>query len=242
MRLALYQPDIAGNVGTILRLGACLGVAVDLIEPMGFAYSDRALARAGMDYARRAEVARHADWEAFLAAVPGRIVLLSTRGGTRLDRARFAPGDTLLLGSEGAGVPEHVHARAELSVRIPLTSGMRALNVAVAAGIALGEALRQTGGWPEEESKAMDDPCRFERRRMEGASFRNVSLAGAVFDDVNLGGARFGNVNLAGAAFEDINLSGVTIDNANIKGLRIFGYDVEAMIEERLERDCRDKD
>jgi tRNA (cytidine/uridine-2'-O-)-methyltransferase len=151
MRLALYQPDIAGNVGTILRLGACLGIAVDLIEPMGFAFSDRALARAGMDYARLAEVSRHADWQAFLEAAPGRVVLLSTHGGTRLDRARFEPDDILLLGSEGAGVPEHVHARADLSVRIPLTSGMRALNVAVAAGIALGEALRQTGGWPDDE-------------------------------------------------------------------------------------------
>jgi tRNA (cytidine/uridine-2'-O-)-methyltransferase len=150
MRLALHQPDIAGNVGTILRLGACLGVPVDLIEPMGFAFSDRALARAGMDYARQAEVARHADWEAFVAALPGRIILLSTQGETRLDRARFEPGDTLLLGSEGAGVPGHVHARADLRVRIPLTPEMRALNVAVAAGIALGEALRQTGGWPED--------------------------------------------------------------------------------------------
>jgi tRNA (cytidine/uridine-2'-O-)-methyltransferase len=148
MRIALFQPDIAGNVGTILRLGACLGVPVDLIEPMGFPWSDRALARAGMDYAAQAEVRRHADWEAFAAQVPGRIVLLTTRGGTRLDEARFVPGDTLLLGSESAGAPDFVHARADLALRIPLAPGFRSLNVAIAAGIALGEALRQTGGWP----------------------------------------------------------------------------------------------
>lgn len=148
MRLALYQPDIAGNVGTIMRLAACLDVGVDLIEPMGFAYSDRGLARAGMDYAAQARVARHADWDAFVAAASGRIVLLTTRGGTRLDATDFAVDDILLLGSESAGVPDAVHARADLAVRIPLAQGFRSLNVAVAAGIALAEALRQTGGFP----------------------------------------------------------------------------------------------
>jgi tRNA (cytidine/uridine-2'-O-)-methyltransferase len=148
MRIALFQPDIAGNVGAILRLAACLGAGVDLIEPMGFPWSARALARAGMDYAAQAEVRRHVDWEAFAAQVPGRIVLLTTRGGTRLDEARFAPGDTLLLGSESTGAPDFVHARADLALRIPLAPGFRSLNVAIAAGIALGEALRQTGGWP----------------------------------------------------------------------------------------------
>ena len=149
MRIALYQPDIAGNVGTILRLGACLGVGVDLIEPMGFAFSDRALARAGMDYARAADVARHADWDAFEEGVAGRIVLLTTQGATPLPEARFDPGDTLLLGSEGAGVPPPVHDRADLRVAIPMRAGFRSLNVAVAGGIALGEALRQTGAWPK---------------------------------------------------------------------------------------------
>lgn len=148
MRLALFQPDIAGNVGTILRLGACLSVPVDLIEPMGFPWSNRALARAGMDYAAQAEVRRHADWEAFASQVPGRIVLLTTRGGTRLDETNFASSDTLLLGSESAGAPDFVHARADLALRIPLAPGFRSLNVAIAAGIVLGEALRQTGGWP----------------------------------------------------------------------------------------------
>ena len=148
VRLALHQPDIAGNVGTILRLAACLDVAVDLIEPMGFPWGERALARAGMDYAGRAEVTRHPDWDAFRAARPERLVLLTTRAATRLPDARFAPDDVLLFGSEGSGVPEAVHAAAALRVAIPMAPGARSLNVAVAAGIVLGEALRQTGGWP----------------------------------------------------------------------------------------------
>jgi len=149
MRIALHQPDIAGNVGTILRLAACLGVAVDIIEPCGFAFSERALKRAGMDYAGVAEIVRHADWAAFEANVSGRIVLLSTRADVALGRARFEATDMILVGSEGAGVPEAVHQRADLRVRIPMRPGFRSLNVAVSAGIALGEALRQTGGWPE---------------------------------------------------------------------------------------------
>lgn len=148
MRLALFEPDIAGNVGTLLRLAACLGVAVDLIEPMGFAWSARALARAGMDYAAAAEVTRHADWAAFEKSVPGRIALLTTHGAMPLGEARFAAGDTLLVGSEGRGVPVAVHDRADLRVKIPMRAGFRSLNVAVAAAIALGEALRQTDGWP----------------------------------------------------------------------------------------------
>jgi len=152
MRIALYQPDIAGNVGTILRLAACFDIAVDLIEPMGFAFSDRALARAGMDYAARAQVTRHADWAAFERQVAGRMVLLTTRGGTRLDAVSFAADDVLLLGSESAGVPDDVHGRADLAVRIPLAGGFRSLNVAVAAGIALAEGLRQTGGFPRDRT------------------------------------------------------------------------------------------
>jgi tRNA (cytidine/uridine-2'-O-)-methyltransferase len=149
MRLALHEPDIAGNVGTMLRLAACLGIDVDLIEPMGFAWSDRALARAGMDYAGAAQVTRHADWGAFEASVAGRIVLLTTHGGTALPAARFAPDDVLLMGSESRGVPPAVHARADLAVRIPMRDGFRSLNVAVAAAIALGQAMTQTEGWPE---------------------------------------------------------------------------------------------
>lgn len=148
MRIALYQPDIAGNVGTILRTAACMGVAVDLIEPMGFPWSDRALARAGMDYASSAEVRRHMDWQAFLAASTGRIVLLTTTGAIPLPAATFHRDDVLLLGSEGAGVPHEVHARADQRVVIPMRPGFRSLNVAVAGAIVLGEALRQTG-WPQ---------------------------------------------------------------------------------------------
>lgn len=147
MRIALFEPDIAGNVGTILRTAACLGAGVDLIEPMGFPWGDRALARAGMDYAAAADVLRYADWAAFERQVRGRIVLFTTRGAVRLDAARSERDDTLLFGSESAGVPEAVHARADARVFIPMRPGMRSLNVAVSAGIGLAEALRQTG-WP----------------------------------------------------------------------------------------------
>ena len=148
MRLALYQPDQAGNVGTILRLAACLTVPVDIIEPCGFPWSDRALRRAGMDYVELAQVHRHAGWDAFERELDGRLVLLTTQGDTRIDEAQFETQDILLLGSESAGVPEAVHRRSGLRVRIPQAPGTRALNIAVAAGIALAEALRQTEGWP----------------------------------------------------------------------------------------------
>ena len=149
MRIALYQPDIAGNTGTILRLAACFGISVDIIEPCGFAFSERALRRAGMDYAAAADVTRHADWTAFAASRHGRIVLLSTYAAIPLPSARFAPDDTLLFGSESAGVPDDVRDSADLRVRIPMQAGFRSLNVAVSAGIAIAEGLRQTGGWPE---------------------------------------------------------------------------------------------
>jgi len=148
MRIALFQPDIAGNVGTILRTAACLGAAVDLIEPMGFPWGDRALARSGMDYASHVEVRRHADWDAFAGELAGRLVLFTTRAAIPLPEARFETSDTLIFGAEGSGVPDFVHARADLAVRIPLQPGMRSLNVAVSAGIGLAEALRQTKGWP----------------------------------------------------------------------------------------------
>ena len=148
MRLALYQPDQAGNVGTILRLAACLAVPLDVIEPCGFPFSDRALKRAGMDYVELAAVTRHSGWAGFEATLPGRLVLLTTAGAVRLPEARFAPADTILLGSESRGVPDEVHARADLRVRIPQAEGTRSLNIAVAAGVGLAEALRQTGLWP----------------------------------------------------------------------------------------------
>jgi tRNA (cytidine/uridine-2'-O-)-methyltransferase len=148
MRLALFQPDQAGNVGTILRTAACFGLGVDIIEPTGFAWSDRALKRAGMDYAELAQVRRHADWAGFAARLQGRLVLFTTAGAAPLTEARFEPGDTLLFGSESRGVPPEVHARADLRVRIPQAEGTRSLNLAVAAGIGAAEALRQTGPWP----------------------------------------------------------------------------------------------
>jgi tRNA (cytidine/uridine-2'-O-)-methyltransferase len=149
MRLALHQPDQAGNVGTILRLAACLGVAADIIEPCGFPFSDRALKRAGMDYVEMAAVRRHSGWEGFEAGLTGRLVLFTTvADALPLPHARFQIDDTLLFGSESRGAPAAVHARAELRVRIPQATGTRSLNLAVAAGIGLAEALRQTGSWP----------------------------------------------------------------------------------------------
>ncbi len=151
MEIALFQPDIAGNVGTILRTAACFGVPAHIIEPCGFPFGDAALRRAGMDYAVRANVRRHADWKAFSAWSHGagaRTVLLTTGGATPLPGFAFEPGDILLFGSESAGVPPHVHAATRHRVAIPMQSGFRSLNVAVAAGIALAEALRQTKGFP----------------------------------------------------------------------------------------------
>lgn len=149
LEIALYQPDIAGNVGAILRLGACMGVKVNIIEPCGFAFSDRSLKRAGMDYAAQCTLERHAGWSDFLRhAGQRRIALLTTRGAARLDETRFEGDDILLFGSEGAGVPDDVHARADLRVVIPLQPGFRSLNIGMSAGIALAEAIRQTGGFP----------------------------------------------------------------------------------------------
>lgn len=149
MRIALFQPDIAGNVGTILRLSACFGVPVDIIEPCGFPFSERSLKRAGMDYAAQAEVTRHVDWSQFQASRSGRLILLSTRGTTLIANLGFRPNDTLVLGSESAGAPDFVHMAADAVTRIPLRPGFRSLNVAVAAGIALHEAMRQTGSVPQ---------------------------------------------------------------------------------------------
>ncbi len=148
MRIALYQPDIAGNVGTILRLAACVDLPVDVIEPCGFAFSDRALARAGMDYAERARVTRHADWTAFRAAQPNRLLLFTTAGETRLPDMRFEPNDVLLFGSESSGAPLPVHDAADYRIRVPIAADARSLNIAVACAMGVGEALRQTGGWP----------------------------------------------------------------------------------------------
>ena len=149
MRIALYQPEIAGNVGAILRTATCFGVAVDIIEPCGFPFSERGLRRSGMDYADQAVIRRHGSWDAYRAAFAGdgRLVLLTTKGATPLPAFAFQPGDRLLLGNESSGVPPQVHDAADARVVIPLRPGFRSLNVSVAAGIALAEALRQTKGF-----------------------------------------------------------------------------------------------
>ncbi len=148
VRLALYEPDIPQNTGAILRLGACLGVAIDIIEPCGFVLDDRRLRRAGMDYLDRVTMSRHASWDAFRQARAGRLILLTTRGEAALPGFGFRNGDTILMGRESAGVPETVHDAADARVVIPMTEGARSLNVALAATLALGEALRQTDQFP----------------------------------------------------------------------------------------------
>jgi len=149
MRLALYQPDIAQNAASLIRLGACLGVGVDIIEPCGFLFTEAGFRRAGMDYLEMAEVNRHASWEAYLATrEAGRIVLLTTKASDLYTRFAFDADDTLLLGRESAGVPEDVHDRANARLRIPLRPGLRSINVAQAGAMVLGEALRQTSGFP----------------------------------------------------------------------------------------------
>lgn len=148
MRLAIYQPEIPGNLGAMLRLSACFGVAVDIIEPCGFAFSDKRMKRAGMDYIDHVDFARHSDWDTFVAAKHGRVILLSSKASTRLHDFVFAADDVLLLGQESAGVPDAVRDACSAQLRIPLSPQVRSLNVSVAAGIALGEALRQTGQLP----------------------------------------------------------------------------------------------
>lgn len=153
MRLALFEPDIPQNAGTLIRTAACLGVPIDVIEPCGFVFGDRHLKRAGMDYLERADVTRHPSWEAFLAAARAagrRLVLLTTKGDRSHLDFRFAAGDVLIAGRESAGAPEAVHAAADARLRVPMAPRERSLNVAVAAALVLGEALRQTGGFPEE--------------------------------------------------------------------------------------------
>lgn len=149
--LALYQPDIPQNAGNILRLGACLDVEVHVIEPAGFDLSDRALKRAGMDYLAHVRLIRHLSWgefEAWRKAAGRRLVLLTTRGAVPYAEFMFGTGDVILFGRESAGVPDSVHAAADARLLIPMAAGLRSLNVATAAGMVLGEALRQTSGFP----------------------------------------------------------------------------------------------
>ena len=151
MRLALFEPDIPQNTGALLRLAACLGIEVDLIEPCGFLLDDRRFRRALLDYSGSLRIRQHASWTAFLADRDraSRLILMTTAGTTALHHFAFAADDTILLGRESAGVPEAVHRAAAARVVIPLRPPARSLNVALAGAIALGEALRQTGPLPE---------------------------------------------------------------------------------------------
>ena len=148
LRLVLYQPDIPQNAGSMLRLAACLGVAVDLIEPAGFLIDDRRMRRAGMDYLDHVALTRHASWEAYRAATrAGRLVLMTRWAEAPYHEFAFRANDSIMVGRESGGVPQEVAAEADARVRIPMQQAMRSLNVAVAAGMVLGEALRQTGGF-----------------------------------------------------------------------------------------------
>ncbi len=163
MRLALYQPDIPQNTGTILRLAACLGVAVDIIEPAGFDLSDRALRRAGLDYLSHVRLARHMSFAHFMRSLDSlpplhaphlsrpRLVLLTTAATLSYVKFTFHKDDILLLGRESAGVPDRVHAAADARVRIPMVPPLRSLNVAMSAAMVLGEALRQCALFPSVE-------------------------------------------------------------------------------------------
>ena len=148
MRIALFQPEIAGNVGAVMRLGACFGVAIDLIEPMGFDWDDKRVRRTAMDYIDHVEVVRHASFHAFRAAAPGRLILFTTKGDRSPYDFAFRPDDILLFGKESGGVPAEVAERAEAMLRIPIRREVRSFNLATSAALALGEALRQTGELP----------------------------------------------------------------------------------------------
>lgn len=148
MRLCLFQPEIAGNVGAVMRLGACLGVPVDLIEPMGFEWEDRRVRRTAMDYIDHVEVERHSSFEAWRAATRGRMVLFTTRAEQSPYDFSFQPDDLLLFGRESGGVPPEVANASDARLRIPIRPEVRSFNLATSAAIALGEALRQTGGLP----------------------------------------------------------------------------------------------
>lgn len=148
LRIALYQPDIAGNTGTILRFAACLGLSVDIIEPAGFPLSDKALKRAGMDYLEMAALTRHVDWNAFEGwrkSEARRLVLLTTKAASVYTGFAFADGDILLFGRESAGVPESIHQAADARLTIPMQPGKRSINVALSVAMVAGEAVRQLG-------------------------------------------------------------------------------------------------
>jgi tRNA (cytidine/uridine-2'-O-)-methyltransferase len=150
MHIALYQPDIPPNTGTIIRMAACLDVTVHIIEPCGFPFGVKSFRRAGMDYIDQSKITRHHNWEAFLEAMGDhRILLLSTKAADNYTHFEYQDDDVLLLGRESAGVPNDVHDRADHRLIIPMTPDTRSLNIAISAGMVLGEALRQTNGFPK---------------------------------------------------------------------------------------------
>ena len=150
MRIALYEPEIAGNVGAVLRLCACLGAAVDLIEPMGFAWDDRRVRRTAMDYNDHVVIARHAGFDAFKATIgAGRLVLFTTKSSQSPYDFAFRADDILLFGKESAGVPAAIADACDARLRLPMRPQVRSMNLATSAALALGEGLRQTGALPE---------------------------------------------------------------------------------------------
>ncbi len=152
MHLALYQPDIPQNAGTILRLCACLGVTAHIIEPAGFPISDKNFRRAGMDYLDQIDIRRHIGWtdfEIWRKSTGARLILATTRGATSYPDFAFRPDDILLMGRESAGVPDDVHESADARLLIPMRAGLRSINVAVSAAMILGEALRQMDAFPK---------------------------------------------------------------------------------------------
>ena len=150
MDIALYQPDIPPNTGTIIRMAACLEVRVHIIEPCGFPFGEKSFRRAGMDYIDQTQITRHKCWEDFIEWTQNRrIVLLTTKAAENYTGFTFQDDDILLLGRESAGVPDDVHDRADARLLIPMAASTRSLNIAVSAAMVLGEALRQTNGFPD---------------------------------------------------------------------------------------------
>lgn len=148
MRLCLFEPEIAGNVGAVMRLGACMGVAVDLIEPMGFPWDDKRVRRTAMDYIDHVDVVRHPSFDEFRHNTPGRLILFTTKGDNSPYGFDFQSDDVLLFGKESGGVPSEIAAASDARLRIPIRPDVRSFNLATAAALALGEALRQTRGLP----------------------------------------------------------------------------------------------
>jgi len=161
MRIALFEPDIPQNTGTILRLAACLGVAVDIIGPAGFAVSDRAFRRAGLDYLDHVEITRHRSFQHFHEGlshnIPRRLVVLTTKADKSYIDFEFSSHDTLLLGRESAGVPQYVHDIADARIVIPMFNNLRSINIAAATAMVVGEALRQTGQFPKPLNQESQD-------------------------------------------------------------------------------------